>query len=153
MTVYYRDETVTVCSTTLKVTEDEYELRQLGYVWHHSRRSGGGHLRTKLLLGAILVLLAVAAAAILFVEIDFGRYQWHALSGTIVVGIGLIAAAGFGVDPLLDLLDQGHDHSGGTHEIWARVNGRDVLLFSTTDSLRFGKIYRALRRAVERQHS
>jgi hypothetical protein len=151
MTIYYRDDSVTVCETTLAINGDEYDLDHLEYLWHHHRRSGGGHLRSRLLLGAILAVLGAAGVIALLLWVDFGEYRWHVLSGSVVLGLGLIAAAGFGIDPLLDLLDRGHDHAGGTHEIWARIDGADILLLSTTDSLRFGKVYRALQRAMERQ--
>lgn len=153
MTVYYRDSTISVRSSQLQIDQDIYDLDTLSYVWHRTRRSGGGHLRTKLLTGTILGILVVALTLIALLKLDFGQYRWHVLTAAMVAGIGLIAAAGFGVDPLLDLLDQGHDHGSGTHEIWARTGGREILLFSTSDSLRFGKVYRALQRALERHHS
>ena len=35
------------------------------------------------------------------------------------------------------------------HELWGRYDGQPVMLFSTTDEVRFGQVARALRRAIE----
>ena len=151
MTFYYRDDTVTIDSAAIDVSGRRYPLRQLGLVWHrrvHRFRRGGYVLATR--VGAVMLAIAVVVAAgFAIAAIDFGRYTWMAMTVVALVVTALAALAGFGVDPLLELLDQSHETGHGTHEIWARTGGREVLLFSTPDALRFGKIYRALQRAVE----
>jgi hypothetical protein len=37
------------------------------------------------------------------------------------------------------------------HEIWARCRGTEVMLVRTDDRTRFGRIYRALQRALEQR--
>lgn len=150
MRVFYRDDVVSVDTSTIVIDGRRFELAGFSRVWYRTRRSGGGYLRSKMFAIAALGSLAVIGIVAALVTADFGAYGWHVLTGALVVGIFLVALAGFGVDPVLDLLDRGHEHGRGVHELWARVEGRDVLLFSTPDSLRFGKIYRSLGRAIER---
>ena len=51
----------------------------------------------------------------------------------------------------LTLLDRLHLHGTARHELHASWRGRDVVVFATDDAHRFGKVYRSLRRAVERR--
>jgi hypothetical protein len=61
--------------------------------------------------------------------------------------VGAIAA--FAVESVLGLVDRTHEHGQGVHEIWARTPHGDVLIFQSTDTLRFGQAYRALQRAID----
>lgn len=152
MGIYYRDETVVVSSTHLTVGDQRYPLERLGYVWHRNRRfHGRGHLRTRMLATALLGVGVLVGVVALLITIDFGRYRWYVLTAAALVGTVLAALAGFGVDPVLEMLDRGHEHGRGTCEIWARVDGAPVLLFTTTDGFRFGKVYRSLQRAFEQR--
>src|SRR5512142_2883129 len=151
MTIYYRDDTVLVTSSAIEVDGRRFALDRLALVWH--RRTGalarGGRMvaaRFGVLVAAVVVVAGVILA---FVRLDVGPYTWHVLTGAGLVVLALVGLAGFGVDPLLELLDRSHEYGQGIHESWARIDGREVRLFSTPDAFRFGKIYRALQRAVE----
>jgi hypothetical protein len=50
---------------------------------------------------------------------------------------------------LLEHVDRSYDRGSRTREIWARTAAGDVLLLRTADNARFGRIYRALQRALE----
>lgn len=152
MAIYYRDDAVTVSSTGIEVDERRYALGRLTYVWHRTRRAGseGRHLRARMLGTAILGTALAGAVIAGLLLVDFGQYRWYVMTGAILIATVLTALAGFSVDPVLDLLDRGHEHARGIHEAWARIDGREILLFSTPDEFRFGKVYRALQRAIER---
>lgn len=151
MVTYYRDGALQISASELTVDDRRYPLASLEYVWH--RRTGALRRRGYMLLSrggllvlAIVVLLAAGAAVL---RVDVRDTDPRLLGGVALVVIALGAAAAFGVDWVLDLIDRTHEHGKGVHEIWARVEGRDILLFATTDALRFGKVYRSLRRAIE----
>jgi hypothetical protein len=79
---------------------------------------------------------------------------WLDLSRTVTVAV--IAGAvlvGFLAGPLADVLlehmDRSYSRGSRQLEIWGVWRGSPVLLLRTGDQLRFGKIYRALQRAME----
>ena len=151
MVVYYRDEAVQITSTELTVGDRRYTLDRLEYVWHRRTRrfSRGGYVLVTRIGAVTLAVGLLAVALVTLFTTDFGPYTWYVLSAAAFIATVLAAAAGFGVDPLLELLDRSHERGHGVHEIWARVGGKNVLIFSTMDALRFGKVYRALQRAIE----
>lgn len=151
MTVYYRDQTITVCSSHIEVGDATHDLDRLHQVWHRTRRAGRPHPLAKMLAVALVGVTLAIAVVVTLLSLDFGRYRWHVLTAAVMLAAAAIAAAGFAIDPVLDRLDRGHEHGNGVHEVWARTDGREVLLLRTTDSLRFGRVYRALGRAIE-QH-
>jgi Family of unknown function (DUF6232) len=46
-------------------------------------------------------------------------------------------------------VDRSYDRGSRRLEIWGRVRGEDVLLLRTDNAQRFGRIYRALQRALD----
>jgi hypothetical protein len=76
-------------------------------------------------------------------------------AGLVAKLILFVIAAGLALAtlPLLDLIlggmERTYDRGTRVHEIWARWRGTEVLLVRTADKTRFGRIYRALQRAVE----
>lgn len=60
---------------------------------------------------------------------------------------------GLAVGPVADFLfnhlDRSYDRGSRQRELWVRWQGRPVLLLRTGDALRFGRIYRAVQRAME----
>jgi len=67
-----------------------------------------------------------------------------------ILGVVLIGGlAAFGVEGLLSVVDRTHEHNKGVHEIWVRSGDQEIMIYATTDSTRFGQIYRALQRAIE----
>ena len=150
-TTYYRDDAVHISSEGVRVDDAWYPLASLNYVWH--RRTGRLRHGTYMLAsrgGAIVVvvgLLIAAGMAARRIDLDGDRTMYIAGGILAIVVLGGIAA--FGLEGLLDLVDRAHDHGKGVHEIWVRIGNAEQMIYSTTDSPRFGQIYRALQRAIE----
>jgi predicted nucleic acid-binding protein len=68
------------------------------------------------------------------------------LGGGILLGLAALPVA----DVLLERMDRSYARGSRNLQIWADVRGSEVLLLQTDDALRFGQIYRALQRALER---
>ncbi|MBT8224848.1 MAG: hypothetical protein HKP61_00530 [Dactylosporangium sp.] len=151
MTVFYRDETALITSATVEFSGRHYELTELDYVWHRrTRRLARASYVLATRIGTVLVAVGCLVGGIVVLTVaDFGRYTWPLLTGVALLVTALGAVAGFGVDPLLELLDRSHERGHGVHEIWARVAGEEILLLRTVDAFRFGKLYRSLQRALE----
>jgi len=149
MITYYRDREVLVTSGGVRAGEREFALDDLAQVWHRrGKRSWGkvagrGALGVAMLIpvgvGAIGVLLALALGASAGVTVALA-------GGGVLVGLIALPLA----DVLLEHVDRSYDRGSHQREIWARVRGTDVLLLATDDRQRFGRIYRALQRALER---
>ena len=93
-------------------------MARLDYVWHrrtHRFARGSYVLLTRVGTVALAVgfLLAVPAAVL---TADLGLNTWHVLSVVALVGTLLAAAAGFGLDLVLKLLDRSHDQGHGVHQ-------------------------------------
>jgi len=156
MTVYYRDRHVLVTSDAVRVGGVTYPVAALALVWHRrgpgttrtiSRRLGRGVL---ILIISVLPLAAiVCAVSLVYSATD--RSAWGL--ALIVLAAGLVGA--LALAPLAELplgwLDRSYDRGNAVNELWVRYAGEDVLLLRTTNALRFGQIYRAVQRAVERQ--
>ncbi|MCM4076772.1 DUF6232 family protein [Paractinoplanes hotanensis] len=148
MTTYYRDPDVWVTSAGVRVNGRELRLSELHQVWHtRGRRSWGtiagrGAVGFAILTPFVVGLLAVAVALVI-----------DASTSTTIALIGGGVLIGFGVAPLADVLlervDRSYDRGSRVREIWARTPTGDLLLLSTADAARFGRIYRALQRALE----
>lgn len=146
--IYYRDPVVRVTAERIEVDGRGYPLAELARVWHHR---GGRSWRAVAGRGAIGVamLLPIALAVIgvlIALSIEASRTITLALVlGAVVVGL----LAGPLADVLLEQLDRSYARGARQVEIWALWRGSPVLLLRTADQLRFGKIYRALQRALE----
>jgi hypothetical protein len=96
---------------------------------------------------AILAPVLVGALGILVaLLIDASTSTTIALVGGGVLA-GLVAAPL--ADVLLEAVDRSYDRGSRRLEIWGRVRGEDVLLLHTDNAQRFGRIYRALQRALD----
>jgi len=145
-TTYYRDNVVHISSGGVRVADAWYPLETLTYIWHERTgrlRHGAYMFATR--GGAVLVVLGLLVAAGMF----SGEQQTMYIAGGILAVIVIGGIVAFSVEGLLDLLDRAHDHGKGVHEIWVRTAAGDSMIYSTTDSPKFGQIYRALQRAVE----
>ena len=159
MTMFYQDHDVSITSVAMEIAGRRYALDGLESVWHRRTRrlSRGSYVLatrigvSSLAIAAVCALVASCAAGWMLTDIRHGEFGRYALAAAAFVVAVLVALMGLGVDPLLELLDRSHEQGHGIHEIWARVDGRDVMVFSTLDAFRFGKIYRALQRAMEHQ--
>jgi hypothetical protein len=144
----YRDPDVRVTSRLIEVDGRRYALADLARVWHRrGERSwralaGRGALGLAMLVPIALGLIGVAVA----LSIDASATTTVAMVlGAVLVGF----LAGPLADVLLEHLDRSYARGSREIEIWAVWRGREVLLLRTGDQLRFGKIYRALQRAME----
>lgn len=147
--MFYRDASVQVTSEQVRVDGRAYPLAELARVWHRRgarswRALAGRGVVSAALFGLVAAgVLALAAAMVL----DASRTTTLILVVTAVL-CGL--ATGPLADLLLDRMDRSYAHGVHSHEIWAHWRGHEILLLHTRDALRFGRIYRALQRAINR---
>src|SRR5215470_8993320 len=153
MRVYYRDTEVQLTSEAIVVHDRQYRLDWIEAVSRRSTGMPGGRL-----FGQLTVLLVVGAFAVL----GFGLgVHGHISSGTVralfgsVTGLVVLCIGGLAISVLLVLAFEAVLHGmesarrfGRRQELWVRYQGVDTLVVSTADSVRFGKIYRALVRAL-----
>jgi len=148
MVTYYSDKSVQITSDAIRVGGHRYPLPELARVWH---AKGSRSWRAVAGRGAIgMVLLGpLVAAAIGFVI----AFTLHTSMDVTIAIVGVSCLLGLGVGPLADVmlefLDRSYTRGSRSLEIWATWRGQPVLLLETGDALRFGKIYRALQRALE----
>jgi hypothetical protein len=152
MTTFYRDSGVYVGSAELQVEDRAYRLDDLQLVWH--RRGPRGAHGAGIILARLLLVLAVvgaiAAAGVALRRVDFAHYDNTTMLAGAVLGVVLLGTVGlFVVEGVITLIERTYEKGSAEHQIWARHFNDDVLLFATRDKLKFGKIYRALQRAIE----
>jgi len=159
MSVYYRDPSVSVTSTEYTVDGQRYRLDELTYVWHQrgppdARARSRRRARWVLFALAAVIAAGYVAKTPLTFRLGAGisqlplRLMLRLAASLAILGVGW---------PLVELvlrgLDHVHVHGVVVREIWARWHGQEILLLSSSDSLRFGRVYRALQRALEQQAS
>jgi hypothetical protein len=145
---YYRDRDVRVTSTGVRVDARAYRLGEFARVWHRRGRRSWGSLAGRGALGFAMAIpvLAGALGILVALSIDASTTVTVALlGGGILLGLAALPLA----DILLEHVDKSYARGSRSLEIWADVRGHEVLLLQTDDALRFGKIYRALQRALE----
>jgi hypothetical protein len=148
VTTYYRDPEVWITSAGVRINGRDLPLDDLAQVWHaRGRRSWVTIAGRGMLALAILAPLAVGGLGIAIGLLLHAPAPVTAalLGGGILVGLATVPIA----DLLLDHVDRSYDRGSRNLEIWARVRGGRVLLLRTRDRARFGRIYRALQRALE----
>ncbi|AEV88284.1 hypothetical protein ACWT_7274 [Actinoplanes sp. SE50] len=148
MTTYYRDPDVLITSSGIHMNGRDFRLPEVRRIWHtRGARSWSVIARRGALGLAILSPLAVGALAVvvaLLLHTD-ALHTVAMLIGGVLVGLAVVPVA----DLLLERVDRSYDAGSRTIEIWGRVPAGDVLLLRTTNAQRFGRIYRALLRALE----
>jgi hypothetical protein len=148
MTTYYRDPEVLITSAGVRMPGRDLRLDELLLVWHQRGRRSWGAIAGRGAIGlAILIPILIGALgiAIAFL-IDASTSTTLALvGGGILIGLVTLPLA----DVLLEFVDRSYDRGSRTREIWGRTRQGDVLLLRTGDAARFGRIYRALQRALE----
>ncbi|XVU24441.1 DUF6232 family protein [Actinoplanes sp. CA-054009] len=148
MTTYYRDPDVWITSTGVRMNGIDLRLDDLIQVWHTRGRRSWATIAGRGALGlAILVPIVLGALGILVaLVIDASTSTTIALvGGGVLVGLATLPLA----DVLLEQVDKSYDRGSRTREIWASTPTGKVMLLRTPDSARFGRIYRALQRALE----
>ena len=149
MSTYYRDQQVMVTSNGVRIGDRAYRLTDFVRVWHRRGRRSWSIVAGRSALGvAMLVPLLLGALGIVVaVRIDASTATTVAVAGgAVLVGLAAMPFA----DLLLERMDRSYARGSHRREIWAQVGGTPVLLVDTDDALRFGQIYRALQRALER---
>lgn len=144
MTTFYRDAEVSVSSEGLRIAGHAWPLAALRRVWHARGPRSWRTIAHRGMLGVtILIPLAVGLLGAT-VGLVLHAPLW-------VIGVCvLIGLAGVPVaDLVLDRVDRSYDRGSRLLEIWATTPSGDVLLLRTADAARFGRIYRALQRALE----
>jgi hypothetical protein len=152
MTTFYRDSAVYVGSAELQVEDRAYRLDDLELVWHRKgpRGAQGMAMIVARVLLVVAVLGGIAAAGIAMRRVDFAGYDDMTVLAGAVLGVVLAGTVGlFVVEGVITLIERSYERGGAEHQIWARHFDDDILLFATHDKLKFGKIYRALQRAIE----
>jgi hypothetical protein len=148
MTTYYRDPEVWITSAGVRMNGRELPLGALAQVWHRRGARSWGTIAGRGALGlAILAPITIGGLGIAVALLLHASAPLTAalLGGGILVGLATVPVA----DLLLDHVDRSYDRGSHDLEIWARTRGGDVLLLRTRDRARFGRIYRALQRALE----
>jgi xanthosine utilization system XapX-like protein len=148
MITYYRDPEVLVTSTGVRMAGREYRVADFTRVWHTRGRRSWGRVagRGALALAIVTPVLVGALGILVALLIDASASTTIALvGGGVLVGLAAAPLA----DVLLEAVDRSYDRGSRSLEIWGRVRGSDVLLLHTDDAQRFGRIYRALQRALD----
>lgn len=148
MVTYYRDPDVLVTSGGVRIGGRDYRLGEFVRVWHERGRrqwgavAGRGALGIAMIAPVVVGVLGVLVALV----IDASVSTTIALAGGgILVGLAAMPLA----DVLLEFVDRSYDRGSRRLEIWADVRGSRMLLLQTDDAQRFGRIYRALQRALD----
>jgi hypothetical protein len=151
MTTHYRDGDTLITSAVIRANGHDLRQEEILRVWHQrGRRSWstiagrgmiGVAMITPILVGGLGIVIALLIKASAPTTIAL-------LGGGILVGLAAAPLA----DVLLDRVDRSYDRGSRSLEIWARTPAGNVLLLRTRDAQRFGRIYRALQRALEPAH-
>ena len=151
-TTYYHDDGVHISSGGVQVGGAWYPLSTLTYVWHRltGRLRHGAYMAASrtAALGVVVALLVGGGMAARNINVS-GDQKTMLIAGGILAVVLVGGLAAFGVEGMLQLVDRTHEHGQGRHEIWVRCGDEETMIYSTTDSIRFGQIYRALQRAIE----
>ncbi|WP_067505563.1 DUF6232 family protein [Actinoplanes sp. TFC3] len=148
MVTYYRDADVLVTSSGVRMGGRDYRLHDLARVWHSrgprqwSKLAGRGALAVAMIAPLVIGALGIVVALL----IDASTTMTVALAGGgILIGLAAVPLA----DVLLEVVDRSYDRGSHNLEIHALVRGTEVVLLRTDDRQRFGRIYRALQRALD----
>jgi hypothetical protein len=148
MTTFYRDPEVLITSSGVRANGRDLPLNALVKVWHRrGPRSWGTVASRGMLALAILAPLAIGGQGVAIGLILHASATVTALliGGGILIGLLTVPVA----DLILDRIDRSYDRGSHDLEIWARTPREEVLLLGTRDRARFGRVYRALQRALE----
>jgi hypothetical protein len=149
MIEYYRDRNVTVTSSGVRFDGRAYRLGEFVRIWHRRGRRSWGSVAGRGMLGVAMMVPVLAGVLGIGValSVDASTSTTIALvGGGLLLGLAALPVA----DVLLERMDRSYARGSRNLEIWADVRGSETLLLQTDDALRFGQIYRALQRALER---
>lgn len=155
MIVYYRDRHVVVTSEALLIDNVRIPLSRLEYVWH---REGQTEVRVRMRIAqrgvigfALVVAVLLGLIGVLYLLATIVGQA--ATAGRVLLPLaGVVALIGF-AGPILEIalqrMDNSTDQGHQVYEICALIDGTERRLMRIADAHRFGKIYRALQRALE----
>jgi Family of unknown function (DUF6232) len=130
--------------------EGTVPVHELERVWYRKGSRSWRGLANRGALGILMLSPLVAAVIALAIAL--------LIDTSIVNRIAIVLAAallGLAAAPLTDLIleyfDRSYARGAHRYQIWATWRGAPVLLLDTDDALRFGRMYRAIERAMERQ--
>jgi len=140
---------VWVTSTAINVGGRVYPLAELSYVWYRRGRPSIAVWVRRLV--RVILLIATAVVVLRLPSLLLGGVVQYVLLILLVIVAGPLFFGVFPVWglPLLPALDRSYLRGMGVHEIWTRWRGQELLLVRVDDVTRFGKIYRAIERAIE----
>jgi Family of unknown function (DUF6232) len=148
VTTFYRDPEVWITSSDVHMNGQDLPLSALRQVWHHRGPRSWGRVASRGVLAlAILAPLAIGGQGVAIGLVLHASATVTAIlvGGGILIGLATVPVA----DLVLDRVDRSYDRGSHDLEIWARTPRDEVLLVRTRDKARFGRIYRALQRALE----
>ncbi|WP_436526878.1 DUF6232 family protein [Actinoplanes sp. HUAS TT8] len=148
MTTYYRDPDVLITSSGIRMNGRDFRLSDLIEVWHTKGGRSWSVIAKRGVLGLAILIPVLAGALAIGIALLVHMDTAHTLAlviGGVLVGLAVVPVA----DLVLERVDRSYDAGSRTIEIWGRVRGGNVLLLRTTNAQRFGRIYRALQRAME----
>jgi hypothetical protein len=154
--IYYRDPEITVTNTAIEIGTRIFRIADLQYVWHQRGRPtwrtttrGLSRLILIAVLTAPIVAIGVVVANVVLADRDAFTRAGAAVG---VIALGVIAL--MLLSPVIEFpmmaLERSYDRGTAVREIWVRWRDQDLMVLRTTDASRFGRIYRAIQRAVER---
>jgi hypothetical protein len=155
MIVYYRDPQVEITSEEVHLGDATFSLFELEYVWHREGEAEAsvrlrpvrrGAIGFALIMGGLLA--AIGVIYLLATSVGHATSASRVLIPLAIV-VALIGFAGPIIESAMHRIDETHDKGSRVQEIWALIDGMERMLVSTSDAHRFGKIYRALQRAIE----
>ena len=148
MITYYDDKSVHITSAEIRVDQQRHRLTDLHRIWQRRGARSWSALAGRGMVGVAFLAPVVTAILGLVTALSINASPTVTIAligGSILAGLVIVPVA----DLLLGLLDDSYDRGAHTLELWAEVRGAPVLLMSSRDAIRVGRIHRALRRAVE----
>jgi hypothetical protein len=148
MQVYYRDQSVEITSTGIRVYSRLYQFDELTRIWHQRQAPSLRAIAGRGVWSMMLVLPVLAAVASFVIAL---RLDVTTATRAIIVMVSILVGLGAALllDPVLGKMDESFDRGVHLHEIWAERDGEHFRMLQTPDAARFGRIYRALERALE----
>lgn len=156
MTVYYQDSEIRVTDHAVEVAGRAFPTSELSYVWHARGRPTARTASRRLARYGLITLLTVpvmvgVVVAATLIGAEYGLAVQIGLAALFaVLGVLLLVLLAPVLEFPMMALERSYDLGTSVREIWVRWHHHDLLLLRTTDAARFGKIYRAIQRAVER---
>ncbi|MGH3680018.1 MAG: DUF6232 family protein [Natronosporangium sp.] len=159
MPTYYQDGAVRVTGTAVQVGTTMLPIAELSLVWHARGRPTVRTASRRVARFGLIALLtvpviggAVVVATLLFAERGLAA-QIGVAVGLVLLGLVLLVLLAPVIEIPMMALERSYDRGTAVREIWVRWRrpdgDHDLLLLRTTDTARFGRIYRAIQRAIE----